>query len=163
MIYRRSYTSDHLIWTLLNKLSNWQPLYLKPYTLKCSRPHQYSHCFDFKYLLLYYLIILSFYYLFIILIFVYAFVQVFRMWSTGWLRQWRCSSQHKFRYLFLDKGQAAKNLKQSKDSVLVWINSLWNFYWDNQFIEIVWKFFSNFNWIVFFSRTSYSNIVTVTG
>ena len=45
---------------------------------------------------------------------------------------------------FLTKGQVAKNLKQSKDSALVWINSLWNFYWDNQFIEKVWKFFSNF-------------------
>ena len=32
---------------------------------------------------------------------------------TGWLRQWRCSSQHKSRYLFLDKGQASENLKQS--------------------------------------------------
>ena len=30
---------------------------------------------------------------------------------------WRCSSQHKSRYLFLDKGQVAKNLKQSRDSV----------------------------------------------
>ena len=40
---------------------------------------------------------------------------------TGLLRQWRCSSQHKSRYmhLFLDKGQATENLKQSTDSVLV--------------------------------------------
>ena len=39
---------------------------------------------------------------------------------TGWLRQWRCSSPHKSSYLFLDKGQVVKHLKQSKHSVLVW-------------------------------------------
>ena len=45
-------------------------------------------------------------------------------WQTVWtllvgLDIWRCSSQHKSRYLFLDKGQEAENLKPSKDSVLV--------------------------------------------
>ena len=30
--------------------------------------------------------------------------------------------------------QVAENSKQSKHSVLIWINSLWNFYWDNQFL-----------------------------
>ena len=43
---------------------------------------------------------------------------------TGWLRQWRCSSQRKSRYLFLDNGQVAENLKESKDSVLVELFSL---------------------------------------
>ena len=28
---------------------------------------------------------------------------------TGWLRQWRCCSQHKSSYLFLDTGQVATN------------------------------------------------------
>ena len=37
--------------------------------------------------------------------------------KKGWLKQWRCSSQYLFSYLFLDKGQVAENLKQSKHSV----------------------------------------------
>ena len=43
---------------------------------------------------------------------------------TGWLRQWRCSSQLNSRYLFLDKGQVVENFKRSKDSALVILNSL---------------------------------------
>ena len=48
--------------------------------------------------------------------------------------------------LFLGKGQVAKNLKQSKHSVLVWLNSLWNFYWDIQcfnFVCLIWFFTSH--------------------
>ena len=46
---------------------------------------------------------------------------------SGLLRQWRCSSQQKSTYLYLDKGKVAENLKQSKDSLLVlliWLNVL---------------------------------------
>ena len=66
--------------------------------------------------------------------------QITEIIFTGWLRQWRCSSQHYFSYLFLDKGQVAENLKQSKHSVLVTGKNLKDLVCPPEFVNVPLKF-----------------------